>query len=109
MKESEQLSKQFTDLYNGTPWIDVTITATLDEISAKEAATKVFPHFNSIWEIVNHMIRWRETVLKRMQGEEIESPEDNYFSYIPDRSENAWQQTKDSLRETQEHWLKALK
>lgn len=109
MKEQEQVSKLFTDLFDGSPWIDVNILSTLDEITAKEAATKPFPYFNSIWEIVNHMISWRETVLKRIHGENIESPEDNYFSEVRDRSEAAWQKTRERLRASQEQWLKKIK
>src|SRR6476660_8383136 len=109
MKEQEQLIKLFTDLFYCSSWIDVNIVNTLDEISAKEAATKPFPYFNSIWEIVNHMINWRETVLKRIQGENIESPEDNYFSSIRDRSEEAWQKTRERFRESQQQWLAEIK
>ncbi len=109
MKEQEQLIKLFADLYNGSPWIDVNIENTLNEITAKEAATKAFPNFNSIWEITNHLISWRQTMLKRLQGEDVESPEDNYFSYIRDRSEAAWLQTKNQFAEAQNSWLTALK
>src|SRR6185503_17215753 len=109
MKEQQQLIKLITNLFDGSPWIDVNIVNTLDEITAKEAATKPFPHFNSIWEIVNHIISWRETVLKRVNGENIESPDDNYFSFIRDRSENSWQKTKERFRDSQVIWLKAIK
>ena len=109
MKEQEQLNKIFNDLFDGSPWIDVTILHTLDEITAKEAATKPFPQFNSIWEIVNHMIRWRETVLKRIHGENIGSPEDNYFSFIRDRSETAWHKTRQQFRESQNEWVRSIK
>jgi uncharacterized damage-inducible protein DinB len=108
MTEQEQLAKLFSDLFDGSPWIDVNVMNTLDEVSAKEAATKVFPNFNSIWEIVHHQIRWRDTVMKRMNGEVVESPDDNYFSYIRDRSENAWRQTKEQFRKSQEEWLQQL-
>jgi len=109
MTDQAQLTKLFSDLFDGSPWIDVNIMNTLDEVSAKEAATKPFPNFNSIWEIVNHLIGWRDTVLKRIQGENIESPENNYFSFIRDRSESSWQQTKERFRESQLQWLKAIK
>lgn len=104
MTEQELLAKLFSDLFDGSSWIDVNIMNTLEEITAKEAATKVFPNFNSIWEIVNHQIRWRETVMRRLHGEEVESPENNYFSYIRDRSESAWTQTRDAFRESQTVW-----
>jgi uncharacterized damage-inducible protein DinB len=109
MKEQEQLSKIFNDLFDGSPWIDVNVMSTLNDISAKQAATKPFPNFNSIWEVVNHMIRWRETVLRRLHGEIIESPEDNYFSFIRDRSDSAWQQTKLQFAESHTLWQSSIK
>jgi uncharacterized damage-inducible protein DinB len=109
MTEQEQWAKLYSDLFDGTPWMEVNIVNTLEEISAKEAATKVFPNFNSIWEIVNHQAAWRETVLKRMSGEEVESPEDNYFSYIRDRSDAAWQQSRQRFSKTHSDWVAALK
>jgi uncharacterized damage-inducible protein DinB len=109
MTDQQQLSKLYSDLFDGSPWIDVNIVSSLEDVSAKEAATKVFPNFNSIWEIVNHMASWRETVLKRMQGEEVETPEDNYFSYIRDRTEPSWTASKDRLRKTQEDWNALIK
>lgn len=108
MKDHEQLAKNFSDLFDGSSWIDVNIMSTLDEITAKQAATKPFPDFNSIWEIVNHMISWRETVLKRIFGENVESPEHNYFTSIRDRSENAWLKTKERFHESQTKWLEAI-
>ena len=109
MKEQEQLSKNFNDLFDGKPWIDVTLLHTLEEITAKEAATKPFPSFNSIWEIVNHMIHWRETVLRRMHGETVESPDDNYFFPVRDRSEKAWHHTIEQLHTSQHQWLAVIK
>ncbi|MEO5673784.1 MAG: DinB family protein, partial [Chitinophagales bacterium] len=59
-------------------------------------------------EIVNHMIRWRETVLERIQGTDIPSPGDNYFSFIRDRSEGEWLKTLKRFQETQALWLDAI-
>jgi len=36
MKETKRIAKLFEDLYNGSPWIDVTIMDTLKNISAVE-------------------------------------------------------------------------
>ena len=60
---------------------------------------------NTIWEIVNHLFAWRENVLKRVQGEVLETPANNYIQKIEDASEEAWQQTLDALETTQKEWL----
>ena len=108
MKESIRISKLFSDLYNGSPWIDVTLLATLKNISAEKARAKISPERNSIWQILNHIISWRNTVLKRVQGEVITSPADNYFKPVADTSEKAWQQALNDLEETELRWIDFL-
>jgi uncharacterized damage-inducible protein DinB len=68
MNESERIIKLFKDLYEGHPWLDVTFMDTLKNMSAEDAAKKPKPGWNSIWEIVNHVISWRLAVLERIEG-----------------------------------------
>lgn len=92
MKEAERISRLFSSQWEGASWLGVHFRDTLQGITAKEAASRPFPGFNSIWEILIHLLEWRRTVLRRLQGETIEAPEDNFFSYVSNRSEEAWQQ-----------------
>jgi len=109
MKETTRISNLFDALYDGTPWIDVTITGTLQTINHIQAAVKIAEGRNSIWQIVNHMILWRENVLQRVQGEVIDSPADNYFEEINNTSEDAWQATLQRLKQTRQQWALFLK
>ncbi len=109
MKETNRIVKLFEDLYNGSPWIDVTIMNTLKNISAEQAAKKVAPERNSIWQIVNHMIAWRENVLIRIQGNEIVTPNNNYFTEIEKVSETGWQKALERLENSQHQWIAFLK
>ncbi|HEY3250207.1 MAG TPA: DinB family protein [Ignavibacteria bacterium] len=109
MKESEGISKLFEDLYNGKPWIDVSLAGTLGNISAKQAAKKISSESNSIWEIVNHLISWRQHILQRIQGSKINVAGDNYFAVINDTSESAWQDTLKRLEDSQKQWISFLK
>lgn len=108
MKETERLHKLFEDLYAGDPWLDVTLVGTLAKLSAQQAAHKPDPNWNSIWEIANHIISWRENVLERVQGKTIKTPENNYFTYVIDTSDIAWQLTLKRLHDSQEAWLSFL-
>ena len=108
MNETQRIHKLFEDLYKGDPWLDVTLAGTLSKISAAKAAQKPGPEWNSIWEITNHLICWRENVLKRVKGNVIATPGNNYFSYIIDTSEIAWQQTQRKLYDSQEAWTAFL-
>lgn len=108
MKETQRIQKLFEDLYKGDPWLDVTLAGTLSKITAVQAAQKPNPEWNSIWEITNHLINWRENVLKRVKGNVVTTPGNNYFTYIIDTSEFAWQQTLRRLHDSQEAWVELL-
>lgn len=109
MKEIKRITKLLDDIYEGSPWIDVNLTATLKKLSAVQAAKKVAPQWNTIWEIVNHLINWRLNVLQRIQDKTIASPADNYFAPVSDISEKAWLNTLDKLEDSQEQWRLVLK
>ncbi|MEO7044650.1 MAG: DinB family protein [Ferruginibacter sp.] len=109
MKETKRTAKLFEDLYDGDPWIGVTIHETLKNITPEQAARKLQPQLNSIWQITNHIISWRENVLKRLKGEVITTPTNNYMASIFDTSETAWQQTIERMQQSHEQWIPFLK
>ena len=109
MKENELIIKLFEDLFDGSPWIDVTIMGTIKGISSKNASKKISVNQNSIWEIVNHLICWRLNVLQRVQGKVIITPGNNYFEPITDSSPSAWERTLKELQDSQTQWLEFLK
>jgi uncharacterized damage-inducible protein DinB len=107
MNEPARLRKLFTDHFDGSPWLDVNIMDTLKNISATQAAKKI-DHLNSIWQIVNHIICWRETNLKRVNNEIIPAPENNFIEVVMDASEEAWQATLIKLERSQHNILSFL-
>lgn len=109
MKETERIEKLFEDLYDGEPWIGVSLFDTLKNISSEKAAKKISPQWNSIWEIVNHIIEWRLIVLKRVHGEVLTTPDNNYFNAVPETSEAAWKNSLKRLEDSQQQWIKFLK
>ena len=93
----KRLSGLFEKLYDGDPWIDVNILSVLKNIAAAQAAERVLPNCNTIWEITNHLISWRLNVLQRVQGETLKTPDHNYFEKVQDVSANAWAETLSDL------------
>ena len=108
MKETSRIGGLFMNLYNGHPWLDVTIVDTLKTISWEQAAAKVHPHLNSIWQIVIHMVSWRLNVRKRVNGEVIKTPENNYIQDHPQISEESWLHLLDELETSQQEWISFL-
>ncbi|MCU0448528.1 MAG: DinB family protein [Bernardetiaceae bacterium] len=104
MEEKARLISLFEKLYHGHPWLDVNLADTLAKLTPAQAATKV-GRANSIWEILIHLIEWRKNVLRRVNGEVVPSPDNNYFAPVKDQSANNWQATLAQLAETQRQWL----
>lgn len=109
MKETQRLEELFNDLYDGNPWLDVTLMGSLKNVDASAAQFRISEKRNSIWEIVNHIILWRKNVLERLDGKTPLTPENNYFETQKDLSEKAWIDTLQALEASQQQWLKALR
>ncbi|MEO8535688.1 MAG: DinB family protein [Flavobacterium sp.] len=104
MSENKRISNLYQSIYNGEPWLEVTLAKTLENVSSEQACRKINPNLNTIWEIVNHLIQWRRNILKRVQGETVTTPDHNYFVPVLDSSEAAWEQSLQSLAKSQELW-----
>ncbi|HLA55914.1 MAG TPA: DinB family protein [Flavobacterium sp.] len=106
--ETQRINELFKNLYNGNPWLDVTLVGTLKNLTPAQAAQKKYPGRNSIWEITNHLISWRENVLERIKGADIVTPSHNYFLPVKDTSDAAWEQTLANLNISQQKWTAFL-
>lgn len=109
MKETARIIKLYDDLYQGSPWLDINLADTLKNISAEQAFKKISPSWNSIWEILNHIISWRLAVLERLHGKITKSPANNYFEAVKDNSEAAWKASLRKLEDSQKQWTGFLK
>jgi len=105
MTENQRMIKLFRDLFDGSPWLEVSMMGTLNQIDAQKAASKPNTATNSIWELVNHVISWREVVLDRIHGASKISPDHNYFFQVKDTSEAAWKETLQKFYISQQIWL----
>lgn len=105
--EITKLKKLFSDHYDGDPWIDITLLNTLKNISADQASKK-FETLNSIWQIVNHMILWRKALLRRVKGNSISVPANNFITEIKDKSEKNWNKTLKELEDSQKNLVAFL-
>src|SRR6478735_8970094 len=108
MKETERITKLFEEIYDGDSWVGVSLVDTLKNISAEKAAKKIRPNWNSIWEIVVHIISWRDNVFQRVHGAITHEPDNNYIRPVEDPSEKEWQKTLLALKNSQEEWIQFL-
>ena len=57
----------FQNLYDGEPWYGRSIVSIVREIAPTQAFKKNSPTSHSIYEIVAHMLAWRELFVKRLK------------------------------------------
>lgn len=83
----------------------------VEGLTAEQAAWAPAPGRHSIWQIVNHLIFWREYTLDLLAGKPKPSPQDrdrlNFLA--PERvTEQAWAQTRERLADSQRRIREAL-
>ncbi|SFU13506.1 DinB superfamily protein [Algoriphagus locisalis] len=108
MKESQRIQRLYSKQYNGDSWLGVNFVDKLNQITLTQAAHKFSPSTNSIWEILNHLIRWRKLVLEGIPHNTYTSPFHNFFQPITNPSKEEWLKTLDLLRDSEEAWQEYL-
>ncbi len=107
MTEIKRIISLFEKLYSKEPWIDINLLDTLSNITIKQATNRI-GNCNTIWEIVVHIIEWRVNVIKRLKGEIIITPDNNYFTENEDKSTKNWNNTLQLLDNSQKEWISFL-
>ncbi|MFT3981221.1 MAG: DinB family protein [Ferruginibacter sp.] len=107
MNNAARFQKLIADHYNGDPWIDVSLEATLEDLHPAEALKNI-NGLNSIWQIVYHMICWRQTLIKRMKDKKAPAPENNFFISPVAPAEEAWPDALKQLKASQKALIKLL-
>ena len=107
MDNVKRIKKLLGDHYNGVPWIDITIMGTLRSITAKQAAIKI-GGLNSIWQIVNHMISWRNALIGRVKDKPVAYPNNNYIAEIKNTTPKAWKDTLKKFEKSQKSIISFL-
>jgi len=108
MEEIQRIKSLFAKQYNGDTWLGVNFLGKLDKITPEQAAFKFSPEVNSIWEILNHVIGWRELVLQGIPQNGYKKPSHNYLQPIQHISDLEWEHTIVRLKDSQQDWLEFL-
>ena len=97
MTEIERIGDQLQRAFDGDAWHGPSVMQLLGNVTAQQAATRVFPEAHTIWELALHIGAWEGACLARLQGGRAELSDDEDWPAVTDTSENAWQQCKSTL------------
>lgn len=108
MNESEKIATLFEAFYDGECWIGLNFKQAVKGIDETLAAKKKDVSVNSIWQLVNHIIYWRKTVMIRLQGVLGNPPMPDF--YQPDKSDKqSWKETLVHFEEVHRELVKAIR
>lgn len=102
-KETVRIAQQMRFAQDGAAWHGPNLEEILKDISAEQAAAHPIAQAHSIWELVLHIIAWREYGSKMLAGEESDDPEKDMsmnFPATPAVNAANWQLAKEKLKES---------
>lgn len=98
MTEIERIREQLKRSHQGEAWYGPSILEALEGISAEGAASRPLASAHSIFELVLHVVAWRNVARRRLEGERVDSlPDKEDFPPVVASGEDAWRQALDRL------------
>jgi len=82
--------------------------ALIKGVTAEQAAARPIPGAHTIWELTQHIRVWEGACLRRLNGDPAQLPDSEDWSDVNDRSEAAWEKTKQNLVDTHQQLLQAI-
>ncbi len=94
MDQREYLLKTWDEGWEKSWWWPA-FSVAFQDLTPAQAAWKPQPQRHSIWQILNHMIFWREVSVRRARGQTVPRDEIDRrnFEEPADASDDAWRET----------------
>jgi uncharacterized damage-inducible protein DinB len=96
--EIDRIIDELDREYGGDAWHGNPLTQLLDGIDHVKAAAKPIPNAHSIWEIVLHMIGWKNEVRRRLQGSPAGLPTEGDWPGPSRATDEAWADAVKALK-----------
>jgi hypothetical protein len=103
MNLTEQIAKQFRDVYFGGNWTDVDLKQNLADVTWQQATTKVYS-FNTIALLVFHMNYYVGIAMKVFKGEPLKASDKYSFDLPPIQSQEDWEKLLEKTWTDAEHF-----
>ena len=109
MDQREFLLKTWDEGWEKSWWWPA-FSIVFQDLGAEQAAWKPAPQRHSIWQILNHMIFWREVAVKRAKGGEFDDAEIERRNFEEPReiSDAAWRDALGRFEQSQRLVREAL-
>lgn len=99
MSEVERIVDQLKRAFEGEAWHGPSVLATIENITAQQAAARAFDGAHSIWELVLHIAAWESAVLRRLHGDRAQLPTEEDWPAVVATSNEAWEDAIQELKQ----------
>lgn len=100
MSEIHRIAKQLQRTFQGRAFHGPALEEALEGVTAKMAAARSPGGAHNIWQIVLHTMLWQDTLRRWLQGDLRRPTDEEDWPKIVDKSEAAWQATRQRLRQS---------
>ncbi|MEO5782912.1 MAG: DinB family protein, partial [Ginsengibacter sp.] len=90
MNLTQQIAKQFRDVYFGGNWTAVNLKENLADVTWQQATTKVYS-FNTIAVLIYHINYFVDAIIKVLQGGPLDAQDKYSFDHPPIKSAEDWE------------------
>lgn len=106
--EIESLSQEMWRGWQGDAWYGASLREALSGVTAEIALIRPSESVHNIWELVEHIFAWEDTLLRRLGGEKLDEPEEGDFpSPPPAPNDAAWERTLAKAERIHDRFLAA--
>ena len=95
MKITEHITKHITEVFEGNNWTEITVNATLQDVTYKEATIVTPATPNTIAALLFHLDFYNEVVISRLHNIDPVIDDHNGFNVPPIESEKQWSQLQE--------------
>ncbi|PJJ54710.1 DinB family protein [Hymenobacter chitinivorans] len=98
--ETSRMYDQLTRAFDGNAWSGPSLLATLQHLTASQAAARPIVQAHSIWEIVLHLTTWIQTVQQRVESRRVTpvTPAQDWPAQPTVLDEELWEATRRELQ-----------
>jgi len=109
MSEIRRIDDQLFRMFEGEPWIGISVMANLAGVDARTAAARPIPDAHTIWELVLHLTTWLDIPRLRVELRRPipAAPEENWPPVL-DTGEAAWREARGRLRQAYQDFRELL-
>ena len=110
-KEVLRINQMFRAAAHGKPWHGDSVFKVLENLTSEQAAKYPIKNAHSIWEILVHIINWRDYTVRTILDDEpyiVKLNTEKDWTTITDFSEDAWQATIERYKKSTDELSEAL-